>query len=113
MAEALRLLSVSGPIPAAIAVTPNGERAYVANYTSNSVTPIDVVTGRVLPAIPLGASAGPAGIAIAPDGRTAYVTDAGAVGTLGDTVTPIDLATDKTLRRITVGPGTSGHRHHA
>ena len=38
---------------------PNGERAYVANYTSNSVTPIDLVSGKVLASIPLGASAGP------------------------------------------------------
>ena len=40
-----------------------------------------------------------------PTGRVAYVTDAGATGTLGDTITPIDLATDKTLPSITVGPG--------
>ena len=35
-----------------------------------------------------------------------------AAGTLGDTITPIDLATDKTLAPITVGPGPTGHRHH-
>jgi len=97
-----------GSYPDAIAVTPNGERAYVTNYNSNSVTPIDLVTGKVLPAIALGASAGPAGVAIAPDGRTAYVTDAGAIGTIGDTITPIDVATDKTLPPITVGPGPQG-----
>ena len=97
-----------GTYPDAIAVAPGGERAYVANYTSNSVTPIDLVSGKVLPSIPLGGAAGPAGIAIAPDGKTAYVTDAGAIGTLGDTVTPIDLATDRTLRPITVGPGPQG-----
>ena len=44
-----------GTYPDAIAVTPNGRRAYVANYTSNTVTPIDLVTGRALPAIQLGA----------------------------------------------------------
>ena len=97
-----------GTYPDAIAITPDGERAYVTNYTSNSVTPIDLVTGRVLPSIPLGSTAGPAGIAITPDGATAYVTDAGAPGTLGDTITPIDLATHKALAPITVGPGPQG-----
>jgi YVTN family beta-propeller protein len=97
-----------GTYPDAIAVTPDGERAYVANYTSNSVTPIDLVTGTALPSIPLGADAGPAGIAIAPDGKIAYVTDAGSIGTLGDTITPIDLATNRTLPPITVGPGPQG-----
>ncbi len=80
----------------------------MTNYTSNSVTPIDLVTGKALPSIALGANAGPAGIAITPDGTKAYVTDAGATGTLGDTVTPIDLATGKTLAPITVGPGPEG-----
>ncbi len=97
-----------GTYPDAIAITPNRQRAYVANYNSNNVTPIDLVTDTVLAPIPLGASAGPAGIAIAPDGKMAYVTDAGSIGTLGDTITPIDLATDKTLPPITVGPGPQG-----
>ncbi|MGA2530314.1 MAG: YncE family protein [Acidimicrobiales bacterium] len=97
-----------GTYPDAIAITPDGTRAYVTNYTSSSVTPIDLLTGKALPSIALGASAGPAGIAITPDGTTAYVTDAGAAGTLGDTITPIDLTTDKTLAPITVGPGPEG-----
>jgi YVTN family beta-propeller protein len=97
-----------GTYPDAIAITPNGERAYVANYTSNSVTPIDIVTDRVLPAIPLGPSAGPAGIAVAPDGKMVYVTDAGAIGTIGHAITPIVVATDRPLRRIRVGPGPQG-----
>ncbi len=97
-----------GTYPDAIAITPDGTRAYVTNYTSNSVTPVDLLTGKALPPIALGANAGPAGIAITPNGTTAYVTDAGATGTLGDTITPIDLATGKTLAPITVGPGPEG-----
>ena len=72
------------------------------------MTPIDLVTGKVLAAIPLGSSAGPAGIAITPNGQTAYVTDAGAIGTIGHTITPIDLRTDKALPAIDVGPGPQG-----
>jgi YVTN family beta-propeller protein len=97
-----------GTYPDAIAITPDGKRAYVTNYASNTVTPIDLETEQVLPAVRLGPVAGPAGIAITPNGATAYVTDAGAIGTLGDTITPIDLTTDKTLPPITVGPGPQG-----
>jgi len=58
-----------GTYPDAIAIAPDGNRAYVTNYTSNSVTPIDLLTGKVLPSIPLGSTAGPAGIAITPMAR--------------------------------------------
>jgi len=90
-----------GTYPDAVAVTPNGQLALVANYTSNTVTPISLPAGKVLPAIQAGS--GPAGIAIAPDGDTAYVTDANT-----DTVTPIDLSTLKPSKPITVGEGPQG-----
>jgi hyaluronoglucosaminidase len=95
-----------GMYPDAIAISPNRTMAYVANYASNSVTPIDLQTGVALEAIPAGS--GPAAIAIAPDGRTAYVTDDGSGGALGDTVTPIDLVTRKPLAAIKVGLGPQG-----
>lgn len=95
-----------GMFPDAIAVAPGGVMAYVANYSSNTVTPIDLQTDTALPAIPAGS--GPAGIAITPDGHTAYVTDDGSGGALGDTVTPIDLRTRKALRPIVVGKGPQG-----
>lgn len=95
-----------GTFPDAIAVAPDHLTAYVANYDSNSVTPIDLRTDRALPAIPVGS--GPAAIAITPDGRTAYVADDGSGGALGDTVTPIDLATRKALPPIKVGKGPQG-----
>ena len=72
-----------GTYPDAIAITPDGTRAYVTNYDSDTVTPIDLGSGAVLPTIKLAANAGPAGIAIAADGDTAYVTDAGAGGPSG------------------------------
>lgn len=95
-----------GDYPDAIAVTPNGETAYVANYTSNTVTPIDLATDTSGKPIPVGV--GPAGIAIAPNGKTAYVTDDGSASSLGDTVTPIDLVTGKPEAAITVGSGPQG-----
>lgn len=95
-----------GRFPDAIAVNRSGTMAYVANYASNTVTPIDLRTDTAL--APIHAGSGPSAIAIAPDGKTAYVADAGSGGTLGDTVTPIDLATNKPGSPITVGPGPQG-----
>jgi YVTN family beta-propeller protein len=95
-----------GTYPDAIAVNPAGTMAYVANYTSNNVTPINLATDRPEPPIPAGI--GPAGIAITPNGKMAYVTDDGSSSTLGNTVTPINLRTGKPGRPITVGSGPQG-----
>src|ERR1019366_3800569 len=76
-----------------------------ANYATNTVTPINLKTGRAEK--PINAGSGPAGIAIAPDEKMAYVTDAG-TSPIGDTVTPINLATKKALSPITVGDGPQG-----
>ena len=94
-----------GTFPDAIAVSPNDSLALVANYAANSVTPINLKTGKVLAAISAGQ--GPAGIAIAPDSKTAYVTDAG-TSPVGTTVTPIDLTTLRARAPITVGAGPQG-----
>lgn len=94
-----------GTFPDAIAVTPNGALALVANYAANSVTPINLATGKVLAAISAGD--GPAGIAITPNGKTAYVTDAG-TSPVGTSITPIDLKTLRPLAPITVGSGPQG-----
>ena len=94
-----------GTFPDAVAVTPNGKTALVANYGAGSVTPINLVSGKVLPAIQAGS--GPAGVAVTPNGKMAYVTDAGSAP-IGTTITPIDLVTDKPLSPITVGAGPQG-----
>jgi YVTN family beta-propeller protein len=94
-----------GTFPDAVAVSPSGDLALVANYGDGTVTPINLQTGKVLPAIQVGA--GPAGMAISPNGKTAYVTDAGSAP-IGTTVTPINLKTDKAMPAITVGAGPQG-----
>ena len=43
-----------GTNPQAIAITPDGRTAYVANTGSNNVTPIDVATAAPKPAVPAG-----------------------------------------------------------
>jgi YVTN family beta-propeller protein len=94
-----------GTFPDAVAISPDHLTAYVTNYSSDSVTPIDLLTDRPGKSIPAGP--GPAGIAITPNGRTAYVTDAGS-SPLGNTVTPINLTTKKPMRAIHVGFGPEG-----
>jgi YVTN family beta-propeller protein len=98
--------------PAGIAITPNGKMAYVTDAGSSpigdTVTPINLKTDR--PGRPITVGEGPQAIAITADGTMAYVTDAGAIvtgqtGAIGDTVTPIDLATNKAMPPITVGNG--------
>jgi hypothetical protein len=75
-----------GSKPVAIAITPDGSLAYVADYGSNQIVPVALSTGRPEPPITL--SVHPNSIAITPDGTTAYViADNGQVW-------PIALATD-------------------
>jgi YVTN family beta-propeller protein len=51
-------------LPAGIAITPDGARAYVTNASSDTVTPIDLATNAPGAPIPVGDA--PAGIAITP-----------------------------------------------
>jgi YVTN family beta-propeller protein len=91
------------PIPvsanaAGIAIAPNGATAYVTSFThtwtgqrwrdrDGKITPINLATGTVRKAIPVGGA--PTDIAIAPDGATAYVVNTDD----NDTVIPVNLVT--------------------
>lgn len=91
------------PIPvgqqaSAIAITPDGETAYVASYASGTVTPITIATGTAGSPITLGTGPGADAIAITPDGKTAYV-----VNQESGTVTPVTTATNTAGTPITVG----------
>src|SRR5450755_2584220 len=81
--------------PRAIAITPDGKTAYVANK-DDTVTPIATATNR--PGKPIRVGGTPYGIAITPDGKTAYVANLGS-----DTVTPISTATGTAGPPIKVG----------
>ena len=85
-----------GPMPMAIAITPDGKTAYVANEGSNTVTPITVATGTAGTPITVGST--PDAIAITPNGQTAYVANEGS-----RTVTPITVATGTAGTPIPVG----------
>ena len=80
-----------GTTPLDIAITPDGSKAYVANYHSNNVSEIDLTTGTVTHTIAVGVN--PTSIAISPNGQFAYVTNY-RDGTWTDTsVSKIDLVT--------------------
>jgi YVTN family beta-propeller protein len=94
----------TGPDPVAIAVTPNGKYALVADNHGKKVGHhyqywvqwIDLATNTVVAHARVGIS--PIEIAITPDGRYAYVTNAES-----GTVTPIKIASHRALRPIHVG----------
>ena len=89
----------AGQSPTAIAIAPDGQTAYVADY-DGEVTPIDLATGTAEPSIE-GVGIYPAAIAITPDGQTAYVANQGSGAT--GTVVPIDLATGEQGAAIAIG----------
>jgi YVTN family beta-propeller protein len=91
----------TGAKPISIAITPNGQRAYVANSVGNSVTAINTATRKPIgAAIQLPAKA--EWIAISPSGKTAYVTVDG-----NENVFPIDIEANEIGTPIAVGPEAS------
>jgi len=91
--------------PFRVAISPDGEKAYVANSDSTTLSIIDttlnVVTGVI------DGFDGPSGIAITPDGEFAYVNNFGGsegVGSgNGTTVSVVNLTTDTIVDTIRVG----------
>ncbi|MGW3152414.1 beta-propeller fold lactonase family protein [Streptomyces sp. NPDC001177] len=91
-----------GAGPIAIAMLPNGTKAYVSNELSNNVSVIDTADRTVTATIGVGVH--PRGIAVTPDGTKAYVADNGS-----NEVSVIDTATNTvTGSPITVGTSPNG-----
>jgi YVTN family beta-propeller protein len=84
-----------------VAVTPNGEYAYVASATANVVTVVDLTTGKVVTVIPVGH--GPVDVALDASGQNAYVSNAE-----DGTVSVIDTATQKVTATLTIAPSSAG-----
>jgi 6-phosphogluconolactonase len=86
--------TAGGPI--AIAFTPDGKNAYVANNTGNVISQYSIspATGKLTPKSPrtVASPGGPNSIKVAPDGNYAYVTNAN-VGTTGaDTISAFRIS---------------------
>ncbi|MFI1693946.1 beta-propeller fold lactonase family protein [Streptomyces sp. NPDC020794] len=80
-----------GKLPGGVAVSPNGRRAYTANYGSASVSVIDTVTNRTV-GNPIGVGNKPQGVAVSPDGGRAYTANYGSAS-----VSVIDTVTNRTV----------------
>lgn len=91
-----------GASPRAVAVTPDGQRLYVANYGGGQEISVhDAITGAALHSIPgTGASHG---LAMSPDGTEVYASV-----TFNSTIAVIDTATDTVVASIPVGAFPSG-----
>jgi YVTN family beta-propeller protein/cysteine-rich repeat protein len=97
----------TGSGPVRIAITPNGDKAYVSDDVSDSVWVIDTATNMITPTspIPFASGTGPSGVAVTPDGLKVYV----ALYYSNDAVAVIDTATDMVSDTITgVGPLPDG-----
>jgi len=109
-AESFQIVSSvpAGDGPRYVAVTPDGQKAYVSNRWSNDVSVIDLQAMEVIATINVGAE--PRVIAITPDGRKAYVAIPGEAGGMeghqfGNTVAVIDVKTDVLLDTIEIQGG--------
>jgi len=95
-----RTISV-GRSPVAVAIAPDGNRAYVVNYESGTVSVVNTSDNSLEATVRVGTR--PVKIAIAPDGNYAYVTNS-----CSDSVSVIDTSDNSLERTISVGdlPGS-------
>src|SRR4029079_4483423 len=94
-------LAVAGSIIAMAASSAQaGPKAYVGNFTDNTVSVIDTSTGSAIATIPV--AAGPHGMAISQDGSTVYVAGDGS-----SSLNVIDTATDR-VTTLDVGKKPNG-----
>jgi YVTN family beta-propeller protein len=95
--DSLSVISLSaGVIPCAIAVNPQANQLYVANYGDNSASVIDATTGRKIATVPVGRH--PKAIAFDAKRNLIYVANTG-----DGTVTVIDTASNSVVATLPAG----------
>ncbi|BCD23504.1 hypothetical protein BC30090_2401 [Bacillus cereus] len=90
---------IAGRFPSGIAITPNGNTAYVANNIDSNVSIINTITNTNVGTIPT--DFGPYEVAITPDGSRLYVT-------AFNNVIVINTITNTVIDTITLGDKPSG-----
>lgn len=100
-----------GNRPIVIAVSPNGARAYVANYAGNSVSVIDTASNSVVATVPVGN--GLHGVTVSPNGARVYVSNiisggVSVIDTATNTVIDTTTATTTIVTTVAVGTGPVG-----
>lgn len=91
-----------GADPMGIAISPDGQKAFVANYGSGTVSVIDMATPTATPGT-INVGSNPRNIAFTPSGAKAYVTNFGS-----NSVSVIDVPTNTVSSTITVGASPAG-----
>lgn len=82
--------------PLEMVLSPDGHRLYVVCQTSNELRILDIESGKVVTAVPLGRA--PRGIALSPDNTQIYVTNS-----TDDTVSVINATTLQVTRTLPTG----------
>ncbi len=77
-------------------LSPDGRRLYVVCQASDELRVVDLESGKVVTAVPVGRA--PRGITLSPDGMHIYVTNS-----TDDTVSVVDAATLKVTRTLPTG----------
>ena len=83
-------------------VAQTGGRLIVLNKEEATLVTVDVASGKILGRVPTGE--GPHEVAVSEDGRTAYVANYGTGPSPGSTISVIDLAAHKELKRADISP---------
>jgi YVTN family beta-propeller protein len=86
-----------GSGPQGLAVTPNGNEVYVANYLASTVSVISTASDSVIATVALGSLYGPTDVAIAPDGATAFIL-------VGGNIVAISTSSHAVVNTFSAGP---------
>jgi YVTN family beta-propeller protein len=87
--------------PTAVAISPNGDIAYVTDRGAGTVVVIDIASGAVINTIPVGNT--PVQTAFSPDGTVAYVANSG-----DGSISIIDTASHTAITAMVVGQAPRG-----
>ena len=96
----------AGNVPAGVAVTPDGDNAYVVNGNSANVSAYDIAADGTLTPVagaPFAAGAAPLGVAVAPDGTHLYVANLGS-----GNISVYDIAANGALTPVAGSPFPAG-----
>jgi YVTN family beta-propeller protein len=99
-----------GSHPRSVAVSPDGARAYVANFAdgqaAGSVSVVDTRAGRVVASVRVGI--GPVGVAVSRDGARAYVANRGNGFSETSILSVINTRTETVIQTVQVGGEAAG-----
>lgn len=95
-----------GKTPVQVGFTPDGRRVYVSLRDENSVAIIDAGSRMKIGAIAVGR--GPIQVYATPDSRFVYVANQGSDAEPADTVSVVEVATDRVVDTIRTGKGAHG-----